>query len=97
MNVKLTIENQSEISELSIRMGLGFQAVCAKEQTGIEFDCREADCGICSIKIISGAENLSPKTIAEDDFLKAMKADPDERLACQVRILGPVRIALNYL
>jgi len=40
----------------------------------------------------SGLENLTPPTVAEADFLKAMHADPHERLACQCRIMGPVTV-----
>ena len=35
------------------------------------------------------------KTDAEKDFLAAMRADPDERLACQTRILGDVRVEVE--
>jgi ferredoxin len=97
MNVRLVIRRKGETREFDIRRGLGIQAVCVKVETGIEFDCRAADCGICAIKIISGAENLSPKTASEADFLQAMKADEDERLACQVRVMGDVEIETDYL
>jgi ferredoxin len=97
MNVRLVIRRKGETREFDIRRGLGIQAVCAKAETGIEFDCRAADCGICAIKVISGAENLSPKTVREADFLQAMKADDDERLACQVRVLGDAEIEVDYL
>jgi ferredoxin len=97
MTVKVTIRRGNETQTITARPGLGFQAICAKYKTGIDFDCRASDCGICAIKIISGAEALSPKTAAEEDFLKAMKADPDERLACQTRFLGDVEIAIDYL
>jgi ferredoxin len=95
--MKLLIRKKGDVQEFKVRDGLGLQAVCAKAETGIEFDCRAADCGICIIKIISGAENLSPKTVAEADFLKAMKADDDERLACQVRLFGDAVIETDYL
>lgn len=97
MTVKVTIRRGKETQTITARPGLGFQAICAKYKTGIDFDCRASDCGICAIKIISGAEALSPKTAAEEDFLRAMKADPDERLACQTRFLGDVEIAIDYL
>ena len=97
MTVRLVIRRKGEIREFHVRRGLGIQAVCAKSETGIEFDCRAADCGICVVKVISGAENLSPKTVTEADFLQAMKADEDERLACQIRVMGPAEIETDYL
>lgn len=89
------IESQGEAKSYRIRAGLGFQALCAREKTAIEFDCREADCGICIVKVIAGLEHLNDKTDAERDFLAAMRADADERLACQVRILGDVRVQVE--
>ena len=97
MTVRLLIRRKGETREFAVRRGLGIQAVCAKTETGIEFDCRAADCGICVIKVIAGAANLSPKTPSEADFLQAMKADEDERLACQVRLMGDAEIATDYL
>jgi hypothetical protein len=97
MEIILTVHHKGKIREIPVRKGLGFQGVCAKHVIGLEFDCRKADCGICNIKILSGGEHLSPPTAAEADFLKAMRADPDERLACQVRILGDVAVEVDYL
>jgi ferredoxin len=97
MSVKITIRRGSETQTIQARSGLGFQAICARHNTGIEFDCRASDCGICIVKVIEGAEALSPKTVAEADFLRAMNADPDERLACQTRFMGDVEIAVDYL
>jgi ferredoxin len=97
MQAKLVIRRKDTTQILSVRSGMGFQAVCAKEKTGIEFDCRAADCGICNIRILRGADKLSPPTLKEADFLKAMRAAPDERLACQVRIFGDVEIEIDYL
>lgn len=97
MNVQVTIKCRNESQSITARRGLGFQAICAKHNTGIEYDCRASDCGICAIRILAGDGNLSPKTAAEADFLRAMAADPDERLACQTRVLGDVEIQVDYL
>jgi ferredoxin len=97
MTVEIKLRRGTDTQCLSVRKGLGLQAVCARYSTGIEFDCRKADCGICAVKVISGADQLTPKTPAEDDFLKAMRADDDERLACQVRVLGDVELLADYL
>jgi ferredoxin len=87
---KVTIRTREGDKTYTIRDGLGFQALATSKPLPIEFDCRDADCGICIVKVVEGLENLSPPTVAEADFLKAMHADPDERLACQTRILGDV-------
>jgi ferredoxin len=94
--VTVTIARRGGASQsYRIRKGLGFQALCAREATPIEFDCREADCGICIVRIVRGLEFLSAKTEAERDFLAAMRAEPDERLACQARITGDVWIQVD--
>jgi ferredoxin len=93
--VRLTIKSSRGEATYEVRRGLGFQAVCAEHETPIEFDCREADCGICIFKVLTQPDHLSKQTGMEEDFLKAMRADPDERLACQCRILGDVSILVE--
>jgi ferredoxin len=97
MTVQITIQSPEETQILHVRNFLGFQAICAKHQTPIEFDCRKADCGICTIRILKGQENLNPPGEEEKDFLLAMNADEDERLACQVRVKGDVSVQVDYL
>ncbi len=78
----------------SVRAGLGFLALQRKTKL-IEYDCKEADCGICLIRVIAGEENLSAPGTREADFLRAMRCDPNERLACQCRVFGDVRIRVE--
>ena len=93
----VTIISKDESIQAEARLGLGFQALCAKHTTPIEFDCRKADCGICIFTVLEGQQNLSPKTPAEEDFLKAMRALPNERLACQCRVLGDVTVKIEFI
>ena len=79
-----------------LRRGLGLQVLAAKFKTPLEFDCRKADCGVCIVKITSNPEGLSPVRFEERDFLKAMHADADERLACQCRVTGDVGFQIEY-
>ncbi len=53
-------------------------------------------CGFCRIRIIDGAENLSPVTQGEQEILKGLRADGAERLACCARIQGPVTVTTTY-
>lgn len=97
MTVHVKIEGRGGYAAtLPLREGLGLQALAVREKTTpLEFDCAKADCGICIVRVMAGGENLSPKTVAEADFLRAMHADPDERLACQCRVLGDVSIKVE--
>ena len=92
---KVTIIHKQETGTHELRKGLGFQALAAQGSAPIEFDCRAADCGICIVRVIDGADHLSEPTTAERDFLKAMRADPDERLACQCRIMGDISVVID--
>lgn len=94
--VTIKLEHQGKEHVFKVRKGLGLQAL-ARQTSILEFDCREADCGICICKVKDGAEHLTPPTRAEADFLRAMHADADERLACQCRVFGDVKLEVeNY-
>lgn len=54
----------------------------AAEKLGVPFDCKEGICGVCSIDIVKGEENLSDLTEQEEDMGK----DRDHRLSCQCKI-----------
>ncbi len=92
---KVTIVTSKGERTVQVRVGLGFQALAGQHETALEFDCREADCGICMIKVLEGGENLSPAVGNEAECLRAMHADPDERLACQTRILGDCKVFID--
>lgn len=89
--VSIHITKGSQSADFELRKGLGLMALQTKTDL-IEYDCKKADCGICIIRVLQGADSLSEKTAAEQDFLKAMHADADERLACQCRAFGNVSI-----
>jgi len=92
--VKIT--HKQETKSFPCRKGLGLIALALKQETAMQFDCKAADCGICIIKVLEGAENLSEPTKEEADFLKAMNADESERLACQVNVNGNVSIEVEF-
>lgn len=92
IDVSVTINFKGAAERHNLRRGMGLQALCARVKTPIEFDCRKSDCGICIVHVTAGAENMSPKTVAEADFLRAMHAEPDERLSCQCRVLGDIEL-----
>ncbi len=91
---KITIIHKDQQQDINIRKGLGMQ-VLGQRCTWLEFDCRKADCGICIVRVKEGRQNLSEPTAAEADFLKAMHARPEERLACQCRVFGPLTIEID--
>jgi ferredoxin len=66
--------------------------MCEDHDTSILFGCRDGACGACMVKVISGADKLSPMQDNEKDFLETMAARPDERLACQCKVYGDVTL-----
>jgi len=62
----------------------------ACERLGVPTGCHAGICGTCVLTILEGMENLAPKNEAEE----AMHLEPNERLACQARIVrGIVKAA----
>jgi ferredoxin len=47
-------------------------------------------CGLCSIEIVEGMENLSPRTDFENR--KLQKKPDNYRLACQTIVNGPIKV-----
>ncbi len=92
--VSITLTHKGSSHTFQLRKGLGLQAL-SRQTDLIEFDCREADCGICICRVKSGEEQLSAKTAAETDFLRAMRAEADERLACQCRVFGDIALEIE--
>ena len=69
--------------------------MCEDHDTSILFGCRDGACGACMIRVIDGAGNLSPMQDDERDFLETMAAEPNERLACQCKVKGDVKIEVS--
>lgn len=74
--------------EFDLEDGSGITECC--EEAGVPFACTEGVCGTCVVEVVSGMENLSDFSEAEQDFLGEMN---NERLACQCKIkCGTVKL-----
>ncbi|MBI4913116.1 MAG: (2Fe-2S)-binding protein [Acidobacteria bacterium] len=73
--------------------GTSLQAIVEASGADVTFGCRNGSCGTCRIRVLRGLEHCSEAGPEERDFLAALGAPPDHRLACQVRLLGDVDIA----
>lgn len=70
----------------------------AARRAGIDLPHRcggHARCGTCKVVVGSGAEHLSPPGTAEARVLKALKAGPDTRLACQAWAQGNAQVQVG--
>jgi len=61
----------------------------------IRYRCERAVCTTCLVEVLEGGEKLSEMEDREKQTLAAIKAKPNWRLACQVSVLGDVK--LDYI
>ena len=61
----------------------------------IRYRCERAVCTTCLTEVLEGGPNLSEMEDRERQTLAAIKARPNWRLACQVSVLGDVK--LDYI
>lgn len=73
---------------LSVPAGTRLIEISEKVGAGITYSCREGECGTCIMKIVSGMEHLSERSVLEDKVLQENMAGGQERLACQAQVLG---------
>lgn len=59
----------------------------------VPLGCRTGSCGICRIRVAKGLEYCSSAEAEERDFLASIGAPSDQRLACQVRVMGNMDVA----
>ncbi len=68
-------------------------AASAKASVPLNHRCGgHARCGTCLVTVVEGSEHLSEKGAAESRVLAALRAEPDQRLACQTWARGDVTV-----
>ncbi len=87
---KVTITTDSKT--IDVADGYALIDLSEEHDTSILFGCRDGACGACMVKVLEGAQNLSPMQEDEKDFLETMAAEPHERLACQCKVFGDVTL-----
>ena len=75
--------------------GTPLQRIADAAGADITFGCRTGSCGTCRVRVVEGLAQCSEPGSEERDFLKGLDAPADQRLACQVCVLGDV--AIDYL
>lgn len=83
--------------DLTIEVPDGYALIdmCEDHDTSILFGCRDGACGACMVRVLEGADHLNPMGEDEKDFLETMAAEPDERLACQCKVSGDIKIEVS--
>jgi ferredoxin len=90
---KITITTDKKT--IDVTSGYAMIDLCEEHDTSILFGCRDGACGACMIRVLESPQNLSPMQESERDFLETMAAEPNERLACQCKVLGDVKIEVS--
>jgi ferredoxin len=75
--------------------GTPLQRIADAAGADITFGCRTGSCGTCRVRVTEGLSHCSEPGPEERDFLAGLGAPPDQRLACQVTVLGDVTV--DYL
>ncbi|MBI3759729.1 MAG: 2Fe-2S iron-sulfur cluster binding domain-containing protein [Deltaproteobacteria bacterium] len=77
IGITITVPAGTRLIEISEKVG-----------AGITYGCREGECGTCMMRIVSGMENMSERSVLEDKVLQENMAGRNNRLACQAQVLG---------
>jgi len=73
---------------VSVPAGTRLIEISEKVGASITYGCREGECGTCIMKIKSGMEHMSQRSVLEDTVLQENMAGRSDRLACQAQVLG---------
>ena len=88
--MKVSVAGTTQV-EVEIEDGTLLDAAFASSPAESKHTCRgHGRCGACLVAIEEGLENLSRPSEAESRILHILRADPNQRLACQARISGDV-------
>ena len=74
--------------------GASLRSVAEAAGADLVFGCGTGTCGSCRVRVARGLECCSPPSREERDFLEALHAPPDHRLACRVQILGDLDVEI---
>jgi 2Fe-2S ferredoxin len=53
-------------------------------------------CARCKVRVLAGAQNLTPATSVETRFAAARGFAEDERMACQAVVVGDCEVTASY-
>lgn len=90
-----TVKFVSEKMEVDVDPGIKLIDLAAEAECDMTFGCRSGTCGTCRIRVKEGMDSLSVMEKEEKDFLEGFGARSDERLGCQIKILGSC--SLEYI
>jgi ferredoxin len=83
--------------EIFVREGTELVEIYRKNpRLPMRFGCTRGDCGVCSIEVFEGMENLTKKSKKECETLEKKGLNGDcYRLGCQCTVNGDITISFN--
>src|SRR5262249_40924649 len=76
------------------RPGDSLLRIAEANQLPLESGCQMGVCGADPVRILAGAENLTPPSVDERVALRRLALPADCRMACTARVRGHVTVAL---
>jgi ferredoxin, 2Fe-2S len=92
-----TIRFIRKFPELQVESGAILMEELLRANLPVASSCHgDGICGKCRIRIVSGAENLSPIAAAEQILRERLKVPSEYRISCQTQVLGDIVIDTAY-
>lgn len=93
--MKVTLPQLSK--SLNCEKGENLFRTLRAADTAVASSCQgDGICGKCVVKVLKGAENLSPPTELELKLKEKYSYSESQRISCQTEVLGDVEIATTY-
>jgi CDP-4-dehydro-6-deoxyglucose reductase len=63
-----------------------------EQDVDLAHGCRVGACGACAVEVVEGLEHALPPDPIEADSLSRYAFPPNVRLACRLRVRGPISV-----
>ena len=87
-----TITFEGEGKSCQVERDTKIMVACDQVASSISFGCRRGVCGTCIIDVMEGLEHIAPPGMQEEDTRKEICAKANQRMACQARVRGDIKI-----
>lgn len=78
---------------ISVPKGTKLVDVIENNDVSLPLACRMGSCGTCRCLVMEGLKNVNEMTDAEADLFETLTSiHPNERLGCQLVVMGDVKI-----
>jgi ferredoxin len=77
---------------LEVEAGASFLVACEASDAPADFGCQSGVCGVCTLVVEAGSDNLGPGIEEELEFASRFSSEPTARLGCQIVVNGDVTV-----